>query len=274
VRLSDGVTLRVLEAGPPEGSPILMLHGWAVSAYLWRQNIPALAAAGFRVYAADLPGHGLSDAPQARGSYTLDAMTTRASLLLDALGLERTAVVAQSMAGRIAVELARRATSRVTRLVLFGPVGFGDISPARAYVPFVPPLPGALLANLIPRRLVDVIQRRVYGKLGWFSERDVDEYWAPTQFADVVAAQLQMLREFEWTPHEEQALLAFATPTLVVFGTCDRTVRPVHAARLVAAMPHARLRWIEGGGHTVMEEVPHDVNSLIVTFLNESSTGG
>lgn len=273
MRLADGVTLRVLEAGPPHGPPLLMLHGWAVSAYLWRQNIPALAAAGFRVYAADLPGHGLSDAPQARSSYTLDAMTERASLLLDALELEQAAVVAQSMGGRIALELARRAAGRVTRLVLFGPVGFGDISPARAYVPFVPPLPGALLATLIPRRLVDVIQRRVYGKLGWFTERDIDEYWAPTQFPDVVAAQMQMLKEFDWAPHEEQALAAFATPTLVVFGTRDLTVRPVHAARLVAAMPHARLQWIEEGGHTVMEEVPHDVNAMIVSFLREPPAG-
>ena len=171
------------------------------------------------------------------------------------------------MAGRIAVELARRAAGRVTRLVLFGPVGFGDISPARAYVPFVPPLPDALLANLIPRHLVDVIQRRVYGKLGWFTERDIDEYWAPTQFAPVVAAQLQMLREFEWEPHEARALAEFATPTLVVFGTRDRTVRPVHAARLVAAMPHARLQWIAEGGHTVMEEVPNEVNTMLVAFL-------
>lgn len=274
MRLPDGVTLRVLEAGPSDGPPLLMLHGWAISAYLWRQNIPALAAAGYHVYAADLPGHGLSDAPQARGNYTLDAMTTRTQLLLDALGLEHTAVVAQSLGGRIALELARRSAGRVTRLVLFGPVGFGVISPARAYIPFVPPLPSALLVNLIPRRLVDVIQRRVYGKLGWFTERDIDEYWAPTQFADVVAAQLQMLREFEWEPHEECALSAFTTPTLVVFGTRDRTVRPVHAARLVAAMPHARLQWIEDGGHTVMEEVPGDVNAMIVAFLAEQSSGG
>jgi pimeloyl-ACP methyl ester carboxylesterase len=266
------VTLRVLEAGPPEGPPVVLLHGWAVSAYLWRQNIPALAAAGYRVYAPDLPGHGQSDAPLARGDYSLAAMTARVTLLLDALSLGETALVAQSMGGRIALEVARRSGRRVSRLALFGPVGFGDVPPARAYVPFVPPLPGSLLANLIPRELVDVIQRRVYGKLGWFTERDIDEYWAPTQFADVVSAQLQMLREFEWAPHEAAALAAFPTPTLVVFGTRDRTVRPVHAERLVAAMPHARLHWIEEGGHTVMEEVPHEVNALLQDFLGVSPT--
>ena len=57
----------------------------------------------------------------------------------------------------------------------------------------------------------------------------------------------------------------------MVFGTRDRTVRPVHAARLVAAMPRASLHWIEEGGHTVMEEVPHDLNALITSFLGNEA---
>ncbi len=268
VQLADGLTLRVLEAGPASGPPVLLVHGWAVSAYLWRHNIAALAAGGFRVYAPDLPGHGLSDAPSGRGSYTVGAMTERVVLLLDALGVQRAQVVAQSMGGRIALELARRHGARVERLAFFGPVGFGELPPARAFAPFLPPISGALLSFLIPRRLVKVIQRRVYGKLGWFTERDIDEYWAPTQFPDVVRAQFEMLREFDWAPLDAAALSSFRHPTLVVFGTCDSTVRPVHAERLVAAMPAGRLEWIEGGGHVLMEEVPDRVNAMLLEFLS------
>ncbi len=269
VTLADGLSLRVLEAGPVGGPPVILLHGWAVSAYLWRHTIPALAAVGYRVYAPDLPGHGLSDLPTARGGYTLATMTDRAALLLDALGLERVAMVAQSMGARIAVEVARRDQHRVSRLALFGPVGFGDISERKAYAPFVPALPGLLPSLLVTRRVVEIVQRRVHGKLGWFTERDIDEYWAPTQFPDAVRAQLQMLREFDWVPHEAGALAALRLPTLVVFGTLDRTVRPAHAERLVAAMPHARLEWVEGGGHVVMEEVPERVNGMLIEFLRE-----
>jgi pimeloyl-ACP methyl ester carboxylesterase len=183
VTLANGLGIRVLESGPPGGTPLLLLHGWAISAYLWRHNFAALAAAGYRVHAPDLPGHGLSDAPLEKGSYTLGALTDDVAALLDALGLERTAVVAQSMGGRIALELARR--HRVTKLALFGPVGFGDVSPARDLVPFLPAIPGSLAALLVPRELVELVQRRVYGKIGWFTDRDVDEYWAPTQFPAV-----------------------------------------------------------------------------------------
>jgi len=261
----------VLEAGPVGGPPVLLLHGWAVSAYLWRHTIPALAGAGYRVYAPDLPGHGLSDVPAARGDYALPAMTERVALLLDALDVERGPIVAQSMGGRIALQVALLHPHRVSQLALFGPVGFGDVSQRRALAPFVPPLPGALPALLVPRRVVEIVQRRVHGKLGWFSERDIDEYWAPTQFPDTVRAQLQMLREFDWMPLGADILAGICVPALVVFGTLDRVVHPEHVAELTAAMPAGRLCWIDGGGHVVMEEVPDRVNTLLLESLGGGS---
>ena len=265
--LADGLGLRVLEAGPSGGMPLLLLHGWAISAYLWRHNIAALAAAGYRVHALDLPGHGLSDAPLAKGSYTLGALADHVAAFLDTLELERVAIVAQSMGGRIALELARR--HRATCIALFGPVGFGEVSQAREIAPFLPKIPGALAAWLVPREIVEIVQRRVYGKIGWFTDRDVDEYWAPTQFPAVVQATIQMLREFDWDVLTAGDLAQIAVRTLVVFGTLDGTVRPEGVENLVKWLPHGRLEWIEGGGHVVMEEVPDVVNRLLLEFLAE-----
>ena len=265
VPLADGTALRVVEAGPEDGKPVVMLHGWAVSAYLWRHTIAALAAAGYRVHAPDLPGHGLSDAPTARGDYTLDRLVGRCAMLLDALRVERPLLLAQSMGGRIATVLA--AQGRVERLVLFGPVGFGSVSPATAFAPFLPEITGDLATALVTRQMVEIVQRRVHGKLGWFTDRDVDEYWAPTQFPAVLRAQMQVLREFTWVPLAAAELSQVDVDTLVVFGTRDRTVRPVHTAEIVRALPRGRLEWIEGGGHVVMEEVPDRVNAMLVEFL-------
>ncbi len=270
VTLADGLALRVLEAGPPRGAPVVLLHGWGVCAYLWRHNIPALATAGFRVYAPDLPGHGLSAAPSDRESYTLARMTDRIDELFAALGIERPGIVAQSMGGRIAAELAVR--GHASRLALFGSVGFGDVAPQRAFAPFIPLLPGAWPSLLVPRRAVEIVERRVHGKLGWFSDRDVDEYWAPTQFPDVVRAQVQLLREFDWTTLAPHTLAAIDVPTLVVFGTLDRTVVPANAEHLVAALPAGRLAWIEGGGHVVNEEIADRANAMLVDFLAGSAS--
>ena len=244
-------------------------NGWAVTAYLWRHNIVPLAQAGYRVFAPDLPGHGLSGVPAGRGAYSLEHSTDRLTLLLDALALSEVSVAAQSMGGRIAFELARRAPERLRCLALFGPVGFGDLPPQKVFAPFVPLLPGPLPSMLVTRRAVELVQRRVHGKVagGGFSERDVDEYWAPSQFPDVVRAQLQMLREFDWAPLAPETVASVTVRTLVVFGTLDRTVRPANAAALVARLPQGRLVWVEGGGHVVMEEVPDRINRLLTDFL-------
>ena len=159
----------------------------------------------------------------------------------------------------------------MTRLALFGSVGFGDVPTTQEIASFLPVIPGALARMLVPREVVEMVQRRVYGKIGWFTERDVDEYWAPTQFPGVVQAAMQMLREFDWRRLKPAALAEIDTPTMVVFGTLDATVKPVNADELVKALPHGRLEWIEGGGHVVMEEVPEYVNGLLLDFLSNSN---
>ncbi|MBX3132374.1 MAG: alpha/beta fold hydrolase [Gemmatimonadaceae bacterium] len=267
VPLAGGLTLRVLEAGPPTGPAVLLVHGWAVSAYLWRHNILPLAAAGYRVIAPDLPGHGLSDAPSAAGSYTEEAFARSVIELLDACEVERAVVAGQSMGGKVVVRAALDAPARISRLVLFGPVGFGLIPPWQALSPLIPTPPGELIAKFIPREVIAFVQQRVYGKLGFFTERDVDEYWAPTQFPAVVRAQFQMLQEFRWGLWDAATLHALHQPTHVVFGTRDRTVRPRTAEELARELPNGRLTWIEDGGHVVMEEVAGRVNELLLGEL-------
>ena len=57
------ITLSVHEAGPEDGLPVLLLHGWPDLALSWAPQIAALSAAGYRVIAPDLRGFGASDAP-------------------------------------------------------------------------------------------------------------------------------------------------------------------------------------------------------------------
>jgi pimeloyl-ACP methyl ester carboxylesterase len=267
--LADGSAVRIVEAGPVSGAPVLLVHGWGVTAYLWRHNVLPLAAAGHRVIAMDLPGCGLSDVPTAAGGFTLEKLSAGIGAVLDALGIQRAAIVGQSMGGKIVTQFAIDHPERVRTLVLFGPVGFGLIPPWQALAPALPPLPADLYSWIVPRAMVAFVQHRVYGKLGWFSERDVDEYWAPTQFPEVVKGQFQALREFSWGLWDKGSLAKLRTKTHVVFGTRDRTVRPRHAEELAAALPNGRLTWIKDGGHVVMEEVADRVNAMLLDDLRE-----
>lgn len=265
--LASGVAVRILEAGPANGPAVLLVHGWAVTAYLWRHNILPLAAAGYRVLALDLPGHGLSEAPSSAGAYTLDRFARYVIETLDVCGVERAAVAGQSMGGKVVLRAALDAPQRISQLILYGAVGFGLIPPWQALSPLLPTPPGALIAKFIPRELVAFVQHRVYGKLGFFTERDVDEYWAPTQFPEAVRAQFQMLQEFNWNLWDEATLQRLAVPTHVIFGTRDRTVRPRNAEALAKLLPNGRLTWIVDGGHVVMEEAPARVNAMLLSDL-------
>lgn len=82
---ANGIELSVHEAG--QGPPLLLLHGFPDSAELWRHQIPALAAAGYRVIAPDLRGFGRSDAPAERDAYRMDLILGDVLDLLAALGI-------------------------------------------------------------------------------------------------------------------------------------------------------------------------------------------
>lgn len=55
---SDGVRLDYTESGDAAGRPLLLIAGFKAAATSWRYQVPALAAAGYRVIAADIRGHG------------------------------------------------------------------------------------------------------------------------------------------------------------------------------------------------------------------------
>src|SRR3954462_11617102 len=106
VTLASGLHARVVEAGPADGAPVLLVHGWACTAFSWRRQMPALAAAGHRVVAFDLKGHGFSDKPPPAAESSADAMTRFVLDVMDATGVERAALVGHSMGGAIAASVA------------------------------------------------------------------------------------------------------------------------------------------------------------------------
>ena len=84
------VNLRIAEMG--EGPLIVLVHGWPESWYSWRQQMPALAAAGYRVVAPDMRGYGASDRPPAVEDYNIRKLSGDLVGLLDALG-EKSAIL-------------------------------------------------------------------------------------------------------------------------------------------------------------------------------------
>jgi len=138
-----GGNVRVLSAGPQGGVPVLLLHGASFSSATWRElgTLDALAAAGLRAVAVDLPGFGESDKTSAPADTYLAG-------LVQALGIERPVVVAPSMSGRFAFPLLVAEPGAVR--------GFVAVAPAQTPI-YAPRLEGSTVPALIVWGTADTV---------------------------------------------------------------------------------------------------------------------
>lgn len=112
IALPDGRRLAWREAG--SGPPLVLLHGWAMSSAVFAEALAALAT-DFRVLAPDLRGHGASDPAD---GYLLADFAADLRQWLDALGLDRFALLGWSLGGQVALTLGEEIAGRVERLLL------------------------------------------------------------------------------------------------------------------------------------------------------------
>jgi pimeloyl-ACP methyl ester carboxylesterase len=99
---TNGVRLRVIEAGE-RGAPVVVLaHGFPELAYSWRHQIPALADAGYHVVVPDQRGYGGSSKPEAVGAYDIVELSADIVGLLDDVGAERAVLVGHDFGGVVA----------------------------------------------------------------------------------------------------------------------------------------------------------------------------
>jgi pimeloyl-ACP methyl ester carboxylesterase len=241
---------------------------------MWRDWFAPLAAAGRRVIAVDLPGHGLSDKPDDPQVYRVEAMVAAVRELLDVERLTGVDMVAQSMAGTIAIELATERGSRLNRTVLVNPACFGRVWQQGLARLVSPVFADVVLPRLVARWIIARTHRMVYGDPSRITRRDEDEYWAASQFPSYARAMRRLLHEFRWTrlPVGEmvERLRAVEREMLVVLGSQDSLVRDAqpYVTALRAEGAGLDVRIVIGGGHAVNEERPREVVAMVLEFLD------
>lgn len=266
-----GERVHVIEAGDRAGSPVIMLHGWGASAYNFRRLVPLMVERGFRVLAPDLRGHGDSARPQGHALYSVPAAVAWTRAVADDLGLESFLLVGQSIGGAVALDAFRAMPDRVRAVALFAPIGFtpvrrvalGRVGLVRHWQP-----------PTTPRWLVRLILRRIYGTRGRWSEADVEAYHAPLRRADTVAALLQWLREFDFTPRPAERLRHLAARMVIRFGERDRLIPWRAALRHAEGFPGADVAVIPGAGHVPAEEVPDVALDAVLRAAARATAAG
>lgn len=117
---ADGVTVFFRHAGPesPTAPTIVLLHGFPSSSFMFRNLIPHLALAGYRVFAPDLPGFGFTDVDPARGyHYTFQNLAATFEAFVDALHLRRFALYVCDLGAPVGLRFALRRPDALAALV-------------------------------------------------------------------------------------------------------------------------------------------------------------
>lgn len=117
VALATGIMMNVVEAGSPDGVPVILLHGFPESHRTWARLAPLLGDR-FRLVMPDLRGFGDSDRPQDVAAYATDTLIADLFALADALGIGRFALVGHDWGGAVAWAAALRGDPRIERLAI------------------------------------------------------------------------------------------------------------------------------------------------------------
>jgi pimeloyl-ACP methyl ester carboxylesterase len=115
--------------------------------------------------------------------------------------------------------------------------------------------------------IVKVALRRVYGKRGYFTERDVEEFLAPSQFPEFSLAMRQLLHHYDWNAAKDRRLTAVDLPAVGVWGTLDHLMPDDGMGIYLGLVPRIVLHAINDAGHLITEETPHEVNDALLQLL-------
>jgi pimeloyl-ACP methyl ester carboxylesterase len=279
---ANGIRLHVAEAGPADGPLVLLLHGFPSFWWSWRHQLPALAAAGHRVVAADLRGYGGSDRPP-RG-YDLWTLAGDVTGLVRALGARQAAVVGAGWGGAIGWTAATLYPAAVSRLAVLGaphPLALRRRPPRRAL--------GTVLGFQLPRLPERSLRRDGSARVDALLRAGSGPAWTQAPEFDEVADRHRAamgvprvshcaLEYFRWAvrsqlrPDGRRFAAAVdrpvERPVLQLHGAVDPWTPPSLArasARWCAAPP--ALRVLDEVGHFPHQEAPQHVTDALLDFL-------
>jgi pimeloyl-ACP methyl ester carboxylesterase len=259
---AGGIETSYLEAG--SGEPVIMLHGSGpgVSALAnWQRNIGALSQR-FHVLAPDLVGFGATERPDDI-VYSLPTWTDHVWAFLDANGIEKTAIVGNSLGGRIALQMATDRPDRITKMVLMGAPGVGmtlteGLAALRAYQPSH-----------------DAMRDLLRNYFAVDPTMITDELVAIRYQASIADGAYEAYRTMFFDPRHagselgitEDEVRAITTPTLLIHGREDKVV-PMHVSvTMLGLLPNADLHVFRACGHWTQIERADEFSALVTDYL-------
>lgn len=268
----DGARIHFQEFGDEGDPPIVLIHGYSASTYVWRSVAPMLAEAGSHVIAVDLLGFGFSEKPR-WFDYSIDSQARMVARFMDTIGIGRAVIVGSSYGGAVASTLALDYGERVAKLVLVDAVCNDNVKNhpilRLCSVPGVGEAIAPFLADTKAfhrHRMHKTLSPANYGLI---SQERVDAIVRPLAAADAHRSLLATSRNWHANRITYDAHL-INQPTLIIWGEDDKVIPITDAYTLHDRILHSRLVILKNCGHVPMEEKCDIFADLVTEFCRNS----
>ena len=252
----EGHRMHYYAAGPSDGSPVVFVHGLGGQAEDWRNLVPFLRAAGYRVYTPDLFGFGRSEKPT-DFSYSIPDQAACVFAFMDAMGLKKVDLGGLSMGGWIVQRMAAEHPERIRKLIVFDSAGLSE-KPAWNTNLFTPKsaaeldqLDTLLMPNppqVPPFIAADIL--RISHNRAWVMHRALDSMLAGHDTTDGILPQLKM-------------------PVLFVWGEVDHIMPLAQGEKMHALVPQSQIEVVAGCGHLAPVQCADRMGPNVQAFLKQ-----
>lgn len=273
IKTKDGVQLYVKDHG--NGRPVVMIHGWPLTADTFDDLALAITQAGMRAVSYDRRGFGRSEQPY--GGYDYDTLADDLHRVMTELDLTEATLIGFSMGGgEVARYLTRHGSTRVAQTVLIG-----SIVP---YMLRTADNPHGVDAEIFAGMAEGIKQDRAHFWTGFFKDfygagvlsspvsNEVLQWSSQMAMQGGLKATLDCAASFATTDFRPD-LKSFTMPTLIIHGTADKTV-PIDATARAAhrAIPTSKLVEYEGSAHGVLASDREQIEADVLGFLRSGVT--
>ncbi|WP_341208248.1 alpha/beta hydrolase [uncultured Sphingomonas sp.] len=273
-----GLSFEVIEAG--EGDHLaLCLHGYPELAYSWRHQIPLLAEMGYRVWAPNQRGYGMTTRPEGVDFYRLEYMVCDAAALFEASGARTLTLIGHDWGGVVGWSFAIHRVRPLDRLVVMNAPHPRSFSRAMRYWPQqrrswylaayqAPELPERMLLRNEAAALRRLFLQQA-GDPSTFPDAVVDVFAQAAMQPGAMTAMLNWYRAAplnprpRWLPYQATV----EVPTLIIWGEEDRTLGLETLDGTEEFVPDLTVRRLPGIGHWVQQEAPDAVNEALRSWL-------
>jgi len=262
-----GGELEVVEAGPRDGSPIVLVHCFTCAINYWERMIPRLARE-HRVIAVDLLGHGGSEKPSS--GYSIENQADLVAGVMGRLGVSDAEVVGHSLGGAVVTALAERSPRLVDRVVIVDTPAThekGDLG-LLAKLVFVP-----VIGDGLWRIKTDAVTRKGL-EVAFAPGFDVPDAFVEDVNAMTYTSYNRSARDSEDYSTEEglgDRMRKSGKPLLVIMGAEEQIIDdpPARLAEYRRIYPGTQTKLIENAGHSPNFEAPARTAALALAFARQ-----